>query len=175
VYVTRADVDAPVHDASLARRAAAALYESMLLAALALLAGFLLAPLVSPQSGAATHSLVVPSAPARALEFGVLFALGAAYCVYGWSRGRRTLPQKTWGLWLADREGKPPSPGRALARYVACWIGPALALAVYVVLRPHGLGAHAAWFALLNWLWAFVDPDRRFLHDRIAGTRVVKP
>jgi len=26
----------------------------------------------------------------------------------------------------------------------------------------------------LNYLAAFVDPDGRFLHDRIAGTRIVQ-
>jgi len=25
-----------------------------------------------------------------------------------------------------------------------------------------------------NFLWAAVDPDRQFLHDRIAGTRIVR-
>jgi uncharacterized RDD family membrane protein YckC len=25
-----------------------------------------------------------------------------------------------------------------------------------------------------NFLWAFVDPERQFLHDRIAGTRIVE-
>jgi uncharacterized RDD family membrane protein YckC len=160
-------------DASLTRRCAAALYESMLVAALALVAGFLLAPVVSPQAAGVPHSLVVPTAPARAFEFAALFALGGAYCAYGWSRGRRTLPQKTWSVALVDGQGCPLSPARALARYAACWIGPALALVAYLALRPHGLGAHAAWLVLLNWLWALVDRDRRFLHDRIAGTRII--
>ena len=34
----------------------------------------------------------------------------------------------------------------------------------------------AAWWILglfANFLWAFVDRDRQFLHDRLAGTRVV--
>jgi len=160
-------------DASLARRAAAALYESMLLAALALFAGFLLAPFVSPQVPGTPHALVLPSAAGRLTEFVALFALAGAYCVYGWSGGRRTLPQKTWRLALRDGRDAPPTPARAFVRYLACWIGPALALALHVALRPYGLGAHAAWVVLLNWLWAFVDHDRRFLHDRVAGTRIV--
>ena len=33
------------------------------------------------------------------------------------------------------------------------------------------VGTHAVWLLAVNYLWAFVDADRRFLHDRIAGTR----
>jgi uncharacterized RDD family membrane protein YckC len=35
----------------------------------------------------------------------------------------------------------------------------------------------SAWwiFAVFaNFLWAFIDPARQFLHDRIAGTRVIR-
>jgi uncharacterized RDD family membrane protein YckC len=80
---------------------------------------------------------------------------------------------KTWRLALVDASGAPVSPRRALVRYAAAWIGPALAVAVYALLAPHGLGALAWPVLALNWLAAFVDPDRRFLHDRVAGTRLV--
>ncbi len=160
-------------DASLARRLAAAIYELLLLTALALVAGFVLAPVVSPRPPGLPHSLIVPALPARALEFVVLFALAGTYCVHGWSAGRRTLPQKTWRLALVAANDRPPSPRRAAARYLACWIGPALALAAYGVLKPHGLGALALWLLLLHWLWAFADRRRRFLHDRVAGTRII--
>ena len=58
-------------------------------------------------------------------------------------------------------------------RYLAAWIGPALAIAAFGVLSRHGWGAHAAWLVAFNFLWAFVDRDRLFLHDRAAGTRIV--
>ena len=81
---------------------------------------------------------------------------------------------KTWRLGLVTVAGGPVTLGRAaLLRYLACWIGPALAVAAYRALHPLGLGAHAAWLVAFNFLWAFVDPDRQFLHDRIAGTRIV--
>ena len=35
------------------------------------------------------------------------------------------------------------------------------------------MAALAAWLLVVNFLWAFVDPERQFLHDRIAGTRIV--
>ena len=65
------------------------------------------------------------------------------------------------------------TPKTALLRYLAAWIGPALAVVAYAVLARIGLGAHAAWLVGLNFLWAFVDPERQFLHDRLAGTRIV--
>ena len=145
----------------------------MLLAALALVVGFLLAPFVSPQIATEYRALIVPTPGRRILEFVVLWTLGAAYCTYGWSNGRRTLPQKTWKLALVGADGGPPSTTRAVARYLGCWIGPALAVTAYVALRSHGWGAHAAWLVLFNWLWAVVDRDRRFLHDRLAGTIIV--
>ncbi len=167
------EVGAARSEASLARRAAAALYELLLVSALALIAGFALAPFVSPQPPGVPHSLVMPSAAARAALFVVLFVLAGAYCVHGWTGRRRTLPQKTWRLAVVRGDDEPPTWRRAATRYVACWFGPALALAAYVVLHPHGLGAHAAWLVLLNWLWAAIDRDQRFLHDRLAGTRIV--
>jgi hypothetical protein len=43
----------------------------------------------------------------------------------------------------------------------------------FALLREAGLGALAWPIAALNWLAAFVDPERQFLHDRIAGTRLI--
>lgn len=171
---TASVVGAAVPDAGIARRGAAAVYELLLVTALALIGGFVLAPFISPQPRGVPHLLVVPSSTARAAEFVVLFVLAGAYCIHGWTGGRRTLPQKTWRLAIVDGDGQPPSWRRAAVRYAACWVGPALALAAYVALLPHGLGAHAAWLVLFNWLWSAVDRDRRFLHDRVAGTRIVK-
>jgi uncharacterized RDD family membrane protein YckC len=80
---------------------------------------------------------------------------------------------KTWRLRLVGPDGAPPDRQRALLRYLAGWIGPALALAAYLALRPFGLSAHVVWLIAFNWLWALIDRDRRFLHDRIAGTRLL--
>ena len=103
----------------------------------------------------------------------LVFAAGALYFGWSWTGGRRTLPMKTWRLRLVRTNGTAPPVRTALVRYVAAWIGPALALLAYVALRSSGLGAHALWLVALNYLWAFVDPDRQFLHDRVAGTRIV--
>lgn len=158
--------------AGIARRYAALLYEALLLVALVFVASYLLTPLVSPGS-AATGSLRLPSMTGRIVSFVALFALGAVFFVWSWSNGRRTLPMKTWRLALVTNDGAPLSRRTALVRYGAAWIGPALAVVAYALVAPPGLGALAWPVLALNWLAAFVDPERQFLHDRIAGTRIV--
>jgi uncharacterized RDD family membrane protein YckC len=78
----------------------------------------------------------------------VLLAVLAAYFLWCWLRGGQTLAMKAWRIRLVGA-----SPARALARFV-------LAL----VLVPTGISI----------LWALLDADRQFLHDRIAGTRLVR-
>lgn len=81
---------------------------------------------------------------------------------------------KTWRLMLVRADGTALDGKTAMLRYLAAWIGPALALLACLALQRTGLGAHAFWLLGVNFLWAFLDPDRQFLHDRIAGTRVTR-
>jgi len=71
----------------------------------------------------------------------------AAYFLRCWLHGGQTLAMKAWRIRL---EGV--SPGNALLRFL-------LAL----ILVPSGISL----------LWAFFDSERQFLHDRLAGTRLV--
>jgi uncharacterized RDD family membrane protein YckC len=81
-----------------------------------------------------------------------VLAVCGAYFVFCWARSGQTLPMKTWRIrW--SRQGKPLAVGRAFLRYL---------LAVPGVLS--GIGV----------LWALVDRDRQFLHDRLAKTRIVR-
>jgi uncharacterized RDD family membrane protein YckC len=159
--------------AGIARRLAATVYESLVLAALALLAGLLLLPVLgtTPVSGDRLPALTPAASVA---SFLVLFALGAGYCVWQTSGGRRTLPMQAWRLGLRKADGGLPSPARAICRYLAWWIGPACAIGAYLALRPLGHGRWALAAMTLNYGWALVDPDRQFLHDRLAGTRLVR-
>ena len=158
--------------ASLARRLAAVAYESMLAAAIVLVTGFLTLPVVSPSAQAA-RVLEVPTAPARVLSACLVFAVAGLYCVWSWTGGRRTLAMKTWRLRIVRNDGTPVDSRSAVVRYLALWIGPAVALVAYDVTKASIVGRHAAWLILLNYAWALVDSDRQFLHDRIAGTRIV--
>lgn len=81
-----------------------------------------------------------------------LLAVSGAYFVFCWARTGQTLAMKTWGLRLVTIAGEPLSAPRALVRYL---------LAIPSV----GTG--------LGLVWAIFDADRRFLHDRLAGTRIV--
>jgi uncharacterized RDD family membrane protein YckC len=178
--VTGADGTEP---AGLARRLSATLYEALVLTALLFGVGFVLLPLVTPgpdwHSGAAlargeslqTHYLM--SAAARAWSGVVLFLVCGAYCAGFWSGGRRTLPMKTWRLWLCGSDGRSVAASTAIARYVACWVAPVLALGAHAILYPLGHGRWALGLLAVNYAWALADRDRQFLQDRIAGTRLM--
>ncbi|MEO8567157.1 MAG: RDD family protein [Betaproteobacteria bacterium] len=165
-------VDPP--QAGIARRLAASLYEVLLLCALAVAVGLVLLPVLGADTAKASGALTLPRPSGRVISFACLFAVFGAYCIWLWSGDRRTLPMRTWGLILVTTAGGAVSLERAAARYVAGWVGPTFAIAAYLALRPYG---HRRWaLALLaaNYVWAFVDRDRRFLHDRLAGTRLVR-
>ena len=159
--------------ASLARRLGALLYEALLLIAMAFIAGFAFLPLLSPP-GADRTALTIPPLLARTVLFGALVGGAAWYYTWSWSNGRRTLPQKTWRLQLVDVHGHALARRTALARYAAGWIGPALALIAYAALRPAPAARLAAGLLFFNYAWSIFDRDRLFLHDRIAGTSVVR-
>src|SRR5690242_7474792 len=113
--------------ATIRRRLAALGYEALLLTAMLFVAGFVFLPFLPHDP--TRQTLTVPSTLARVIMSCVLAGGAGVYYVWCWSNGRRTLPQKTWRLRLVDRRGAPPTRARALVRYVACWLGPALALA----------------------------------------------
>jgi len=165
--------DAPLRRASLPSRLGALAYEALLLAAMASIVGFLFLPLVTP-AAAPGSALRIPSPLARALLFCALFAGAGAYYAWTWSEGRRTLPQKTWRLRILAASGGPIAKERALGRYLAAWIGPAAGLAGYAFVQPRGFGRYALLLAVINYAYALVDRDRQFLHDRLAGTVVVR-
>ena len=160
--------------ASLAPRLGALLYEALLLIAMAFVVGFALLPLISPAGTADRTTLTVPPLFARTMLFCVLAGGAAWYYLWSWSDGRRTLPQKTWRLRLVEAQGRDLTRRTALVRYVAGWIGPSIALAVDAAMQPRGSARFAALLLGLNYAWAVFDRDRQFLHDRIAGTRVVR-
>jgi uncharacterized RDD family membrane protein YckC len=82
-----------------------------------------------------------------------LAILAAIYFIYCWTHGGQTLAMKTWRLRLVMQDGRPVELGAAVYRYLAALLSTALG----------GAG----------FLWALVDRDHQFLHDRIAGTRIV--
>lgn len=164
--------EAPLRRAPLARRLGALAYEALLLAAMAIIVGFLFLPLITPAATPGS-ALRIPSPFARSLLFCALFIAAGAYYAWTWSEGRRTLPQKTWRLRIATTSGGPIGRERALGRYLAAWLGPAAGLAGYTLSQPFGFGRYALVLVALNYWYAIVDRDRQFLHDRLAGTVVL--
>jgi uncharacterized RDD family membrane protein YckC len=135
---------APPDLAPLSRRLVALVYEAILLVALLWCA-------------ALAYDIVEGLVTARHARLAFqLYLLGVCgvYFVWQWTHGGQTLPMKTWRLRLVTLDGATVGARRAWARY---------ALAAVSLL---GLG--------LGFTWALVDPDRQFLHDRIARTRIVK-
>jgi uncharacterized RDD family membrane protein YckC len=130
-------------DASLKRRLLSLIYETLILAAL-LLAGAL--PVVMLTR---TWDHVMAR---HLLQIWLLFLCGFYY-VWQWVNIGQTLPMKTWRLRLIVRDGSAVTAARATLRY-------ALAVAGTLMLGS-------------GFLWALLDRDRHFLHDRLAGTRII--
>jgi len=75
-----------------------------------------------------------------------ILAVLAAYFLWCWLRGGQTLAMRAWKIRLVQ-----VTPSKAVARFLIA----AAALPVSI-------------------LWALVDRDGQFLHDRLAGTRLVQ-
>jgi len=129
---------------SLRRRIASMAYESLLLL------GVLSVTFMLPHLALGIGFGIV--APGWVLICHVFVVLGA-YFIWSWHHGGQTLAMQTWKIRLTTPSGAPPSLGRLALRYLLAW--PSV---IY-------LGAGV--------FWALFDRDRQFLHDRLAGTRLV--
>jgi uncharacterized RDD family membrane protein YckC len=127
----------------IARRLASMFYEAILLSALLFIAGFLFV--------AATRN--AQSELFRFAFQAYLILMAAIYFIGFWLRGGQTLPMKTWRLRVERRDGGNITPAQAALRYLFALLG--------MFLLGFGI------------IWAFFDRDRQFLHDRMAGTRLV--
>ncbi len=129
--------------ATLARRALALIYEALLLTAVVLIGSLPFVMFVN----AADHGI------ARLLFQLYLVALTGLYFAWQWRRSGQTLAMKTWRMRIVTRAGSPLTWGHALKRFAFALPGTLL------------LGA--------GFLWALVDREGLFLHDRLAGTMIV--
>ncbi len=96
-----------------------------------------------------------PRAPGGMIYFQIyLLLVVGGYFAWFWTHGGRTLAMKTWRLRLVAADGGPVSLRQALLRFLFALIG---------------LGCFG-----ISVLWAWFDADRQFLHDRLAGTRLIR-
>lgn len=107
----------------------------------------------------------------------ILFLSIGLYFLLCWRRTGQTLPMKTWHMRLQMADGSKPSWLRALYRYLLMWVIPlvfalALHFAAAAVHQP-ALLLFIVFTPLSLFIWTWVDPDTLFLHDRLAGTRIV--
>jgi len=130
--------------AGLGRRALALIYEALLLVALMFLSSLPFVMIAHEADHAA----------ARPLFQLYLLTVAAAYFVWQWRGGGQTLAMKTWRMRLVTRESTPLSLRHAASRFLFAVPG-ALLLGV-------------------GFLWALVDREGLFLHDRLAGTIIVR-
>jgi uncharacterized RDD family membrane protein YckC len=141
-------IDQPAHAtpaaaARLGRRLGSLCYESLLLAAILYVAGWIFL----------VFEIMLPAALARALLQIYLLAVTAAYFIYCWTRSGQTLPMKTWHIRVVARDGTAVTLQQGARRYL-------------FALASIALCGGGFW-------WALVDRDGQFLHDRLAGTRLV--
>ncbi len=129
---------------SLLRRLASGAYDLLLLLAVLFVAAFLFLVIL----GSAVE-------PPRRYFFQIyLLAIAGAYFVWFWMRGGQTLAMKTWRLRLVALNGRPLTLQTAWLRFF---------------LAAAGLAFFGA-----GWWWALFDRDGCLLHDRLAGTRIVR-
>jgi uncharacterized RDD family membrane protein YckC len=130
--------------ATLKTRLAAMVYELLLVTAVLFLAAFVFIPLAGDMGVAWKR---------HAFQIYLLAVLFVYFSLF-WMRSGQTLAMKTWRIRLVDRNGKPISLKQALLRFILAFLG---------------LGLFG-----LSIVWALFDRDRQFLHDRLAGTRLVR-
>ena len=151
---------------SLRRRLACFVYEGVLLFGVLMISGYLFSSLTQQR-----HALV-----GRHGLQAFLFVILGIYFVWFWSHGGQTVAMKAWHIRVVDRDGRPVSEWRALGRYLLAWLWFVPALAVLNAWGVHDGGAiFGVLFAgVLGYaLISRLNPARQFLHDALAGTRLV--
>lgn len=154
--------------APLWRRFMCFVYESLLVVVLALVSSAAFYPLVR----------ILPAAIASHIQFLFLLGVLGCYFVWCWRRSGQTLPMKTWGIRLESEAGCLVTPWRAAVRYALCLAlyCPLVAVSVWGYFCPGQASPYVLGTALLvgvSWARACISADGQFLHDRLAGSRLV--
>ena len=84
----------------------------------------------------------------------VLWLVTGIYFVWCWRKSGQTLATQTWRMQLVNQAGNVLSTQQAMLRYV--------------------LASVSACVFGLGFLWALVDKNRLYLHDRMLNTRFIQ-
>lgn len=105
----------------------------------------------------------------------LLFVVIGIYFTFFWHKEGQTLAMKTWQIRLTNAAFEPISWQQAVLRYLFAWLWflPAILIAHTLHLKmPATLGLIG--LGMVIWaLCIFFDKERQFLHDKLAGTRLV--
>jgi len=134
--------------AGLLRRLGALVYDTLLLAAVLMIATALFLPLTGGEAITRVGSPLLVWTY-RAVLAGIVVIFHGVF----WTRRGQTLGMAAWRLRLEREDGGTLTWGDTLRRLAAAVLS----------LLPAGLG----------WLWILVDPGKRAWHDRLSHTRVV--
>ncbi len=137
----------PASDVGLLRRLGAVVYDTLLLAAILVVATAVLLPLTGGQA-------IGPESPWQPLYQAYLAAWALLFFAGFWAGKGQTLGMRAWGIAVRDARGRRPGAGRALLRAVT---------------------AALSWLVLgLGFLWVLADRDRLAWHDRLSRTLLVR-
>ena len=155
----------PLPTARLRKRLLCMVYEAMLLLGVLFIATWAFSTLFQQR-----HALYLRDA----LQDWLFVVLGVYFCWF-WTHGGQTLPMKTWNIRLVDRHDLPVTWKRALARYALCWLWflPGLAAARFLGAQGWTLLGLPAINIVLWAAASRLHPEHQFVHDRLAGTRLV--
>ena len=133
----------PPNTPGIMRRVFSMLYETLLLLAVMFIAGFLFISI--------THDTT--STIMKSVFRGYLLLVSAGYFAWFWQHGGQTLAMKTWRMKIISSRGGAITLTQAGLRFSVALFG--------IMLGGVGI------------LWAILDRDKQFLHDRLAGTRII--
>ena len=126
------------------RRTVSLLYESLLLLAVIFVASFIFHLIFRDPDAAYFRPLY---------QFYLLIIMGY-YFTWFWINGGQTLAMQTWKMRVVTTDGNPLNKSKATTRYLLATVG--------------------IFFFGIGLLWALFDRDHQFLHDRLAGTKIIK-
>ncbi len=146
------------------------LYEGMLLFAVMFMAGWLFSTLTQMRNA---------MDPLRPGLQGFVFIVFGVYFAWFWAKGQ-TLAMKTWNIRLVDYNGQSVPQWRALWRYALSWLWFLPPLVGLWLARERGVAISAGESVVMifGWIavWALLSrfhAQRQFLHDALAGTRLI--
>lgn len=126
------------------RRIICMIYEFLLLLAVLFIASFIFHLIFSDTQAAYFRPL---------FQLYLLVIMGCYFSWY-WTHGGQTLAMQTWKMRLVAADGGSLTKKQAITRYLFALIG--------------------IFFFGFGIIWALLDRDRQFLHDRLARTRIIK-